>query len=82
MATYETFEQARVGFMQMCEDVRGDYGDEGEAVLDGGAARDLVVATALDSSDDAARELCRTELGYTPHELVARLGQVADEDTW
>jgi hypothetical protein len=36
---------------------------------------DIIVAYAFDLDVDTARELCRTEFGYIPHDLKERLGE-------
>lgn len=54
-------------------DYQADAGDW-ELEVDPG---DIVTAMSYDvEDDDIMREVCRTQLGYVPHDLVARLGNV------
>jgi hypothetical protein len=38
-------------------------------------AHDMVVSVAWNCTDEVALELCRTEIGCVPSDLVARLGR-------
>jgi len=68
-----TYDEALDMFESMCDDVRADFGEDG--LTDGFS--DLVAAACWQiPDDDVARELCRTQLGYVPHDMRARLGDV------
>lgn len=67
-----TLEDAQYELWAMRKDAEADFGDEVEI-----NHADLVVSACFNLEDVAvARELCRVELGYVPHELRARLGNV------
>lgn len=77
--TTTTLEECHKNLADMESDVRADYGDEAEELIEGGAYRDLVVAVLWDVQDrEVAREFVRTTLGYMPNEHVARFGQIEE----
>lgn len=78
--TTTTLEECYKNLADMEADVRADYGDEAEELIEGGAYRDLVVSVLWDVQDrEVAREFARTTLGYMPHEQVARFGSVGED---
>lgn len=75
-----TLDDCHRNLAAMEADVRADYGDEAEELIDGGAYRDLVVAVLLDVRDrEVAREFARTTLGYMPNEMVRRFGNLEQD---